>query len=82
MKLEWITLIRMLVGTYFLLLFAFGLSGYIGKGYGFKQKEILQQKFGNSLGKLIHFGKVVLMPLILGAILTFEPILKFFRVLN
>ena len=79
MNLEWINLIRLLVGTYFLLLFFFGLTGYLGKGLGFIQREAYQQKFGKKLGTSLHFGKVVIGPLILGVILVAEPILKLLK---
>lgn len=79
MKLEWISLFRLIVGTYFLILFFFGLTGYLGKGLGFSQREAYRLKFGKTLGTLIHFGKVVFVPLLLGVILLLDPVLKLFR---
>ena len=78
MKSQWLILIRLIVGSYFLVLFIFGLSGYLGTDYGFKRKESFQEKFGFKVGSFLHFSKVVIVPLMLGLLLVSEPILKYF----
>ena len=81
MKLEWFILIRLIVGSYFLILFMFGLSGYLGNGQGFKQREAFAEKFGPKIGAFIHFSKVVVVPLMLGLLLVSEPLLKYFNLI-
>ncbi len=81
MKLELLTLIRLIVGSYFLILFVFGLSGYLGNGHGFKQRGAFAEKFGPKIGAFIHFSKVALVPLMLGLLLVSEPLLKYFNLI-
>ena len=82
MKLTLLVLIKLIVGSYFLILFIFGLSGYLGKGQGFKTRSAYLEKFGSKIGTFIHFAKVVLLPLILGLLLISQPLLEYFGILN
>lgn len=78
MKSQLLILVKLLVGSYFLLLFVFGLSGYLGKGLGFKSRGAFTEKFGPKMGTFIHFSKVVILPLILGILLVSQPVMQYF----
>mgnify|MGYP001189900390 FL=1 len=78
MKSQLLVLVKLIVGSYFLLLFIFGLSGYIGKGHGFKTRSAFSEKFGPKVGTFIHFAKAVILPLILGLMLVSQPLLDYF----
>jgi len=78
MKSQLLILVKLIVGSYFLLLFIFGLSGYLGKGQGFKTRNAFADKFGPKVGTFIHFAKAVLLPLVLGLLLVSQPLIEYF----
>lgn len=70
------TILRIGFSAYCLLLFGFGLSGYLMKNKdGFLIKQQMEKSYGK-LGTILHFCKVVVVPLILAVLVWADQIVK------
>jgi hypothetical protein len=68
---EWI---RYIAASWFFILCFFGLFGYVTKKFHrFPNYAAYRDTFGNKIGTALHFGRVVLMNLIIGLLILFPP---------